>query len=524
MTFEGLQLGSVSEVLGGDFAFDYMITQDLAKFLSIRPECIFVGLGKVSKSLIVRGKQRYGTFVFEGVVQVIGLAETVQKGRKSAHFVIFEGVDYVFGFSFKALFRLILDGFSGKTFMSFTVVFFSISRVDADTERQRQHDQSTDDSFLLLHIQPPFFLPDATLCQLLQGRPEIIAYLYNQHGSHCYGCGAPKSPTISEVWAEMKQLVGLFCEFFAAIWKDLTDAFNPRAWRDAAGELRGMDRQKVFRNAKFILPQLLLFYTILSPVVAMPLYDKLLFHPLKCDDGGYQPAGKVQRQDLHILVAPKYQISAWYYKLDNAKGTVLLSHGNGGNMAHRNPIYYALLEQGYSVLTYDYEGYGRSDGSPTIPNCCRDGLAVYDFLEHALKEKPEKIVLYGESLGGGISAQIAKDKVCRGLILQSSFYSLPDLASTKFVYMRLYPRLLFPKNSLETNKVVSAKDFSIPVCLITGTEDRVIPETQSEKLFKIIKGKKQMFKVDGAGHNDLQDEEFYKKYRECLGQALAFFD
>ena len=322
----------------------------------------------------------------------------------------------------------------------------------------------------------------------------------------------------------MKRFLALFGEFFTAIWKDLSDAFNPRAWREAVGNLREMDRQKVIRNAKLILPQLLLFYTVLSPVVAMPLYDKLLFHPLKCDDGGYQSVGKVQRQKLHILVAPKCQVSAWYYKLDNAKGTVLLSHGNGGNMAHRNPLYYALLEQGYSVLAYDYEGYGRSDGSPSIGNCCRDGLAVYDHLAQTLEEKPERIVLYGESLGGGISAQVAKEKSCRGLILQSSFYSLPDLASTKFVYMRLYPRLLFPKNSLETYKIVSAKDFSTPVCIISGTEDRVIPVSQSEKLFKVITSKKQIFKIDGAGHNDLQDEAFYKKYRECLGQALAFFD
>lgn len=322
----------------------------------------------------------------------------------------------------------------------------------------------------------------------------------------------------------MRALTRILCEFFALLWKDLSDAFNPKAWLEATANLQGLDRNKLIANSRFILPQLLLFYICLSPGIAMPLYDKLLFHPTLCDDGGPEAIGETPRQDLHILVGADRRIRSWYFALAESRGTVLISHGNGGNMLHRYPIYAALLQQGYSVLAYDYEGYGASEGSPSIDNCCCDGLAAYDFLKNTLKEKPERIVLYGESLGGGVSAQIAKQRTCRGLILQSSFYSLPDLASSKFLYMHLYPRFLFPKNSLETNKVVSAKDFAFPLCLISGTADRIIPVTQSEKLYKIAKSRKLFLKIEGGGHNDLQTEEFYEKYKDSLGQALAFFD
>lgn len=322
----------------------------------------------------------------------------------------------------------------------------------------------------------------------------------------------------------MRLLVRLVGEFFALFWKDLSDAFNPKAWLETTASLSGLDRKKLIANSRFILPQLFLFYICLSPGIAMPLYDKLLFHPVLCDDGGADSIGKTHRQDLHISVGADRRISAWYFKLAESRGTVLISHGNGGNMLHRYPIYAALLQQGYSVLAFDYEGYGASEGRPSIDNCCRDGLAAYDFLKSTLKEKPERIVLYGESLGGGVSAQIAKQRTCRGLILQSSFYSLPDLASSKFLYMHLYPRILFPKNSLETNKVISAKDFVIPLCLISGTADRIIPVSQSEKLYKIAKDKKLFLKIEGGGHNDLQADEYYEKFKNSLGQALAFFD
>ena len=114
-------------------------------------------------------------------------------------------------------------------------------------------------------------------------------------------------------------------------------------------------------------------------------------------------------------------------------------------------------------------------------------------------------------------------RVCRGLILQSTFYSLPSLASSRFIYLHLYPRFLFPANSLESNLVLGKPAQKAPVCLIHGAVDKIIPAEQSSLLYRKVVAGKKLYLVPGAGHNDIQST-YMPILSRYIADSLAFIE
>jgi len=179
---------------------------------------------------------------------------------------------------------------------------------------------------------------------------------------------------------------------------------------------------------------------------------------------------------------------------------VVHCHGNGGNLSYRAPIAAELAMRGVSTLIFDYRGYGRSDGTPDEKELEIDALAAYDYVHSKLAIPPERIAVFGESLGGAYAALIASKHPVRCVVIESSFPSARAVAAT------MYPLgpLLFPLNgSLPTAERLS--NSKAPVLVFHGTNDEIIAFKLGKQLFESLRVDKEFIPVKGAGHNDVLD-------------------
>ena len=271
--------------------------------------------------------------------------------------------------------------------------------------------------------------------------------------------------------------------------------FMPSQWRKLAN---GVKKDK--RSSAIFCAKLCFIYFLFSPAVAMQVYNFLLFFPLS--EGFYdtKEIAGVSKQDCFFQSPGGKKLHAWYFRNKGSNRTFLVSHGNAGNLTHRTALIALLLGTGASVFIYDYEGYGKSEGSPSVNGACQSGEAAFRYLSENLQVEPKSIVLYGESLGTGITCQIASKNQPAAVILQSAFTSLPSVAAEKIFLFHLYPDWTYTVNRLDNLAYVRSK--TVPLLIIHGLQDRVISERNAEALINAANNPKGIIRLANTGHND----------------------
>ena len=177
-----------------------------------------------------------------------------------------------------------------------------------------------------------------------------------------------------------------------------------------------------------------------------------------------------------------------------ARYTILYSHGNAEDLGDLRYFLPDLRDAGFSVLAYDYRGYGLSSRRvPGERSAYHDLAAAYEHLTGTLGVAPERVILHGRSLGGGIASELAGRKPVAGLVLESTFVSAFQVA---------VPRRIFPFDRFGTERRL--RDIHSPVLVIHGTRDEVIPFWHGARLLERANPLKRHLWVEGAGHNDLQ--------------------
>ncbi|MCA9804896.1 MAG: alpha/beta hydrolase [Cyanobacteria bacterium HKST-UBA02] len=207
------------------------------------------------------------------------------------------------------------------------------------------------------------------------------------------------------------------------------------------------------------------------------------------------------------------KLSAWYWEIPNPKGTILVSHGNAGNLSHRVHLLAPMMGSGYSVFLYDYRGYGESEGQSDDRTIVEDGFTAYDYMTRKLHIKPSDIVLYGESLGCAVSTEILEKRQARAVVLQSCFASVVDAARDKFLWTAIYPDYLFPQRHLDN--VTAYTRPHPPLLLLHGEKDFILPAAYAKKVYEKAIEPKTLYLVKGCGHNDF--------YMNDAASAIAGF-
>lgn len=244
-------------------------------------------------------------------------------------------------------------------------------------------------------------------------------------------------------------------------------------------------------------------YFGLAPRFNTYLYRRLLFFPTRfpSDFAGVPALEGVGGEDVYFKGQMGQTLNGWYFRKPESEYHILFNHGNSGNLTIRHHISRLMVKAGYSVFVYDYQGFGRSDGLPTVHGICSDGEAAYDYLVHERGVDPEKIILYGESLGCSVAAHLSTARTHRGLILQSGFASLKRIACLHFPWLQLYPSALFPTPALDNFSIV--KESKAALLIIHGDLDRVIPVRHSIDMYEAAACSKHLVRLPGTAHGDV---------------------
>jgi len=238
----------------------------------------------------------------------------------------------------------------------------------------------------------------------------------------------------------------------------------------------------------------LIFYAGMLLLVYF-LQDRLLYFPLK--DIDVTPAAlQLAFEEVRLKTDDGQTLAAWWIPAEKERGVLLFCHGNGGNISYRLDSIDIFSRLGLSVLIFDYRGYGGSTGQPSEKGTYRDAESAWRYLVELRQKKPEKIILFGESLGGAVATEIASRHSAGGLILMSSFTSIPELGG------RLYPFLpvkYLSKFSYATIDKIPA--VTAPKLIIHSPDDEIIPFAMGRALYEKAAQPKQFLQIQG-GHNE----------------------
>jgi len=203
---------------------------------------------------------------------------------------------------------------------------------------------------------------------------------------------------------------------------------------------------------------------------------------------------------IEILTADRLRLLAWYRPPPSNPGTLLLYlHGNAGHIGHRTDRVRPYLEAGFGVLLVEYRGYGGNSGRPSEAGLYVDARAALDFLAQE-GVTPERIVLYGESLGTGVAVQMAVERACAALILEAPYTSVAAVAQSRY--------WMFPVRQLVLHKFDSLAKIGrirCPIFVMHGERDRIIPIRYGRELFQAAPEPKEAWWFAEGNHTNFDE-------------------
>ena len=233
----------------------------------------------------------------------------------------------------------------------------------------------------------------------------------------------------------------------------------------------------MFYSVYILQKKLKYMFTLVTIVIACYLlvvifvffYQRnLLYHPF--ENNYNTEEANFSYEKIFIPTSDGKKLKAWFHKKDlKKKKTLLFFHGNAGNLTNR--IYKLNLIKNLDInfLIVAYRGFSGNEGKPTEEGLYQDARDTISWLnQQEIEDK--QIVIYGESLGTGVSAEVAQNKKFAGIILESPFTSMVEAGKHYYFYL---PVSLLLKDRYETIKKL--KNIKIPILVMHGERDRIVP-------------------------------------------------
>lgn len=258
---------------------------------------------------------------------------------------------------------------------------------------------------------------------------------------------------------------------------------------------RGWRRWRVIRVAAVLLAAALAGLLVITPRTA----EWFLFLPDRSDPGDPPAIAGIEGRNVGLEAEDGVPIHGWWWEVEPAGPAVLFFHGNAGNIAGRVSTAAGLVRRGVSVFLLEYRGYGASEGSPSEDGILRDGRAGLDWVVDRVRG-PERVVLYGRSLGGVVAASLGSRERVAGVILESSFTTLEEMASAVYPWI---PRFFFRRLRGHYDNLSAVGRMDRPLLVVHGTADDLAPVEMGRTLHQRAGVAARWFEVEGAGHNDM---------------------
>ena len=205
-------------------------------------------------------------------------------------------------------------------------------------------------------------------------------------------------------------------------------------------------------------------------------------------------AGLPQAQEVVLDTADGEKVIAWHVPPRGDAPVVIYFHGNGGSLRLRVDRFRRVAAAGVGLVALSYRGYGGSTGKPTEQGLINDARAAHAFAA----ERYPRIALWGESLGTGVAVALAAEKPVTRMVLDAPYTSALDLARANHWYLPV--RLLMKDQFRSDQRIARVK---VPVLIMHGELDRIIPIAYGERLYAMIQSPKRFVRFPGGYHVDL---------------------
>ena len=278
-------------------------------------------------------------------------------------------------------------------------------------------------------------------------------------------------------------------------------------------------KKSSLRKALLSLLKIGLSVYVILALLLFVFQKKLIFFPTA--EIGVTPASNDWDFEEFTLSVDTFETFGWFIPAQaETSRTILFSHGNAGNIGDRLDTIRIFRDLGFNVAIYDYGGYGKSTGSSSEKRCYADARAVWTYLTVERGIAATSIVLFGRSLGGGVTSQLATEVDAAAVVLESTFYSVTRLAHELYP---VYPAKLLVRHRFDSGSRVANIDE--PILHIHSPEDELIPHSHGQALFDASTEPKEYLELRG-GHNDgfwISGEtysnglaNFFRKYLKTL--------
>ena len=223
-------------------------------------------------------------------------------------------------------------------------------------------------------------------------------------------------------------------------------------------------------------------------------------------------------EDVSFKAGDGAELNGWFFPAGTNSPrrhlAVLVCHGNAGNIGHRLDTYAALLATGVNVFAFDYRGYGRSRGRPSEEGTYRDAQAASAWLRQK-GFAGTNIVAFGGSLGGGVAAELAVRETVGGLVLQSTFTSVPDMGAELFPWLPV--RWL---GTIRYDTRSKLPRLHVPVLVMHSPADEMIGIHHGKANFAAANEPKLFWELQGDHNNPLADaQRFIAGLEKFLGMV-----
>jgi len=252
----------------------------------------------------------------------------------------------------------------------------------------------------------------------------------------------------------------------------------------------------------------LAFFLVLSAaaivVVVRQIEARSIFFPMP---GAPSTVGSVAtHEDVFFKTADNQKLHGWFIPAasDPVAPVVLFLHGNAGNIGHRWEKIRFFYDLGVSVFIFDYRGYGLSEGRPSETGLYKDTKAAYAHLV-GRGIAPERIMIYGESIGGAFAIDLAAKEPVNAIIVEDTFTSLPAMVRRTMPFI---PTFILATRLDSLSKITRAH---VPTLIFHSKDDEIIPFEMGKELYEAAAGPKRFVQLWG-GHNTafLEDAETYR--------------
>ncbi len=223
--------------------------------------------------------------------------------------------------------------------------------------------------------------------------------------------------------------------------------------------------------------------------------DRLVYYPTRPLEGTPADVG-LSFESVEFPTSDGLRLHGWWVPAPDAWGTVLFLHGNGGNVSHRLEKLRILHDLGLDTFLFDYRGYGQSEGRPDEAGTYRDAEAAWSYLTARRAIPPDRIILYGESLGGAVAAYLARRRPVRALVLEAAFTSLPEVAAELYPFL---PARRLTRFRYDTRSYLEG--VSCPVLIFHSRDDEIVAFRHALRLQATGPAPKVLVELRGS-HND----------------------